>query len=81
MCFLNVHVKVRMKGTRWQSSTQTHMSSEQIIRHEIAALDILSKKLPCWLHCQLHIMADRMETHQQLIFICAAINAAICCLY
>lgn len=78
---LNVHVKVKMKGARQQSSTQTNMSSEEIIRHEIAALDILSKKLPRWLHCRLHITADGMETQQQLIFICAAINAAICCLY
>lgn len=78
---LNTHVKVKMKGARQQSSTETNMSSEKIIRHEIAALDILSKKLPCWLQCRLHITADRMETHQRLIFIRAAINAAICCLY
>lgn len=77
----NVLLNVRVKVHERRSLAETNMSSEEIIRHEIAALDILSKKLPCWLQCRLHITADRMETHQQPISLRAAINAAICCLY
>ena len=51
--FGNVFVKVKIIASSSYASTLTNMSSKEIINHEIAALALLSRKLPFWLHKRL----------------------------
>lgn len=52
-------MKVKIKSS---SFIVTNMSSEEIIKHEMAALALLSKKLAFWLHRRPNTTVDMMET-------------------